>query len=473
MSPLAWSVPLYEPLRESLPVLRGVLSRATPVSMLLPSCALLVSPALCRALSRSRLSAVVAAAPPMQAKQMAQPMSQCLTRMAIELPDPQAKIPIVSETPVRCQCYGTPGIRGDRRGSQAGLNCGNANTVMPITYPMRNSQDDSCRRWPLMQPAQLLSALAAGEPVSGAGLAAQTGITRAAIWKQIEVLRARGVPIEAQGAAGYRLPWPLQMLDAEKIRAAMPAPLAQQLGAFEVHWELDSTSSELQRRGATAADFSILLAETQTAGRGRRGRPWLSPPGLNLYLSCLKRFDHGFAALGGLSLAIGVIVMRTLKTLGVAGAGLKWPNDLLAADGKLGGILVELSGEYQGPCAAIIGIGLNLRLTPALREQAGQPASDMAALTNDSPPDRNRVAATLISALIEGLHQFERDGFAGFANEYALHDLLKDQPLQLSGALGLFDGIGAGVDDRGALQVRMSDGSVRQVDSAEVTVRRA
>lgn len=324
-----------------------------------------------------------------------------------------------------------------------------------------------------MQPAQLLSALAAGEPISGAGLAAQTGITRAAIWKQIEVLRARGVPIKAQGAAGYCLPWPLQMLDVENIRAAMPRQLAQTLGALEVHWELDSTSSELQRRGSSAPDFSVLLAETQTAGRGRRGRQWLSPPGLNLYLSCLKRFDQGFAALGGLSLAVGVIAMRTLETLGISGAGLKWPNDVLTADGKLGGILVELSGEYQGPCAAIIGIGLNLRLTPALREQAGQPASDLAALTNDAPPDRNHVAATLITALVDGLQQFERDGFVDFAGEYARHDLLKDQPLQLSGALGSFDGIGAGVDARGALQVSLSDGSLRQVDSADVTVRRA
>ncbi len=324
-----------------------------------------------------------------------------------------------------------------------------------------------------MQPAQLLSALAAGEPVSGAGLAAQAGITRAAIWKQIEVLRARGVPIEVQGGAGYRLPWPLQMLDAAKISAAMPSAIAQKLGALDVQWELDSTSTELQRRGAGAADLSVLLAETQTAGRGRRGRPWLSPPGLNIYLSCLKRFDQGFAALSGLSLAIGVIVMRTLETLGIAGAGLKWPNDVLADGGKLGGILVELSGEYQGPCAAIVGIGLNLRLTSALREQAGQPVSDMAALNNGTPPDRNRVAAVLIAALVQGLQQFEREGFASFAGEYARHDVLNAQPLQLSGALGSFDAVGAGVDARGALQVRMGDGSMRLVDSAEVTVRRA
>ena len=333
-----------------------------------------------------------------------------------------------------------------------------------------------------MQPAQLLAALAPGKPLSGASLAVQAGVTRAAIWKQVEALRARGVPIEARGAAGYRLPWPLQMLDEGQIRAALPASLARSLGTLEIHWELDSTSSELLRRGAQAADFSVLLAETQTAGRGRRGREWLSPPGLNLYLSCLKRFEQGFAALAGLSLAIGVIVLRALETLGIAGAGLKWPNDLLAVaapdsrdgpGGKLGGILVELSGEYQGPCAAVIGIGLNLRLTSALREQAGQPACDLATLAGGAPPDRNRVAAALIEALVDGLRQFERDGFAAFVADYARHDLLRDQSLQLSGALGGFDGVGVGVDARGALQVRMADGGVRLVDSADVTVRRA
>ncbi|OOG66363.1 biotin--[acetyl-CoA-carboxylase] ligase [Rhodanobacter sp. B04] len=329
-----------------------------------------------------------------------------------------------------------------------------------------------------MQPAQLLAMLAAGEPLSGTSLAEQAGVTRAAIWKQVEVLRARGVPIEARGAAGYRLPWSLQMLDAKLIRTMLPPTLARRLGALEVHWELDSTSSELQRRGAVAKDFSVLLAETQTAGRGRRGRKWLSPPGLNLYLSCLKRFESGFAALSGLSLAVGVIVLRAMESLDIAGAGLKWPNDLLAIEdgrpgGKLGGILVELSGEYQGPCAAIIGIGLNLRLTPALHAQAGQPASDIAALAGGTPPDRNRMAAALIAGLVEGLEQFERDGFAGFVADYGRHDLLHGQPLQLSGSLGMFGGIGAGVDHRGALQVRLADGSLRSIDSGDVTVRRA
>jgi BirA family transcriptional regulator, biotin operon repressor / biotin---[acetyl-CoA-carboxylase] ligase len=323
-----------------------------------------------------------------------------------------------------------------------------------------------------MQAQQLLAALASGEAVSGAQLADRSGVTRAAIWKQVETLRARGVPVEARGAAGYRLPWPVQLLDATRIRAALPRTCASRLGALEVHWELDSTSSELQRRLGETADFSMVLAETQTAGRGRRGRSWLSPPGLNLYLSCLKRFDRGFAALSGLSLAVGTMVLRAIDSLGIEGAGLKWPNDVLADGGKLAGVLVELSGEYQGPCAAVIGVGLNLRLTEALREQAGQPACDLATLATDLP-DRNLVAARLIAALVEGLREFERHGFASFAEDYARHDLLAGRQLKLSGAQGHFEGTGAGVDARGALQVRLADGALRSVDSADVTVRRA
>ncbi|BDU20137.1 biotin--[acetyl-CoA-carboxylase] ligase [Dyella sp. GSA-30] len=322
-----------------------------------------------------------------------------------------------------------------------------------------------------MQARDVLTALATGEAISGATLAETAGVTRAAIWKQIETLRAKGVPIEARGASGYRLPWPLQMLDERTIRSQLPGTVASRLGALEVHWELDSTSTELQRRLADAPDMSFVLAETQSAGRGRRGRSWLSPPGLNLYLSCLKRFDAGFAALSGLSLALGVVVLRALDSLGVAGAGLKWPNDLLSEQGKLGGILVELSGEYQGPCAAVIGIGLNLRLTDALRAQAGQPSDDLARLNGGTPPDRNRVAAALIHALVDGLAEFERDGFAGFAQAYRPYDLLLGKSLHLTGALGELDGIGAGVDARGALLLETSEG-LRRVDSADVSVRR-
>lgn len=322
-----------------------------------------------------------------------------------------------------------------------------------------------------MQAQELLAALADGGTVSGALLADRAGVTRAAIWKQVEALRSKGVPVESRGTAGYRLPWSVQLLERKAIGDALPPSVRAQLGVLELHWEIDSTSSEIQRRSSDLLDLSVVLAETQSAGRGRRGRSWLSPPGLNVYLSCLKRFDAGFAALSGLSLAVGVIVMRTLTALGIEGAGLKWPNDVLSERGKLAGILVELSGEYQGPCAAIIGVGLNVRLTPALIEQAGQPVNDLASLAGGHAPDRNLVAAALIAALVEGLGQFEREGFAAFTDEYASYDQLRGRALHLEGALGPLDGIGAGVDARGALLLQTATG-LRAIDSADVSVRR-
>ncbi|MBB3225923.1 BirA family biotin operon repressor/biotin-[acetyl-CoA-carboxylase] ligase [Luteibacter sp. Sphag1AF] len=323
-----------------------------------------------------------------------------------------------------------------------------------------------------MLARDLLEALAGGEAVSGAALARQAGVTRAAVWKQIESLRLKGVPVEARVGGGYRLPWRTELLEAASIRAQLPPELAHDLGLLEVHWDIDSTSSELQRRQHTLDDNSIVIGEMQSAGRGRRGRPWLSPPGMNLYLSMLKRFDNGFAAMSGLSLAVGVILMRTLDDLGVRTAGLKWPNDVLAGNAKLAGILVELSGEYLGPCSAIIGIGVNIRLPDSLHELAEQPITDLAALRGGEPPGRNLVAATLIRHLVDGLRAFERHGFAGFVDDYAQYDLLKGEPLRIFGAQNEFTGTGDGVDARGALRVIRDDGQAVAIDSADVSVRK-
>ncbi len=319
----------------------------------------------------------------------------------------------------------------------------------------------------VLQPREVLKTLASGNPASGAELAARVGVTRAAVWKHVDALREQGLPIDARTGLGYRLPWPLRLLDADLIRSEIKGPKP---GALEVHWELDSTSSELARRQDELPDLSVVMAEGQHSGRGRRGRPWLSPPGLNIYLSCLKRFDQGFAGLSGLSLAVGVAVTQALEDVGVTEAGLKWPNDVLAKGQKLAGILVELSGEYQGPCVAIVGVGVNVRLTRSMHDDIGQPATDLAELSHGDPPDRNRLAACLIMRLRDGLARFDADGFAAFADEFARLDVLKGKRLHLSGAMGDFDGTGAGVDATGALRVRTRKGEIR-VDSGEVTVR--
>ena len=324
-----------------------------------------------------------------------------------------------------------------------------------------------------MLARDLLEALAGGDSVSGAALARKAGVTRAAVWKQIESLRLKGVPVEAKVGGGYRLPWPTELLDGQRIRAALAPAVSAQVGMLEVHWEIDSTSSEIARRIPVLDDLAFVMAETQSAGRGRRGRPWLSPPGMNLYLSVLKRFDSGFASLSGLSLAVGVMLIRALGEVGIRTAGLKWPNDVLAGNAKLAGILVELSGEYSGPCAAVIGVGVNIRLPDNMHERADQPITDLASIVGGDPPARNRFASVVVAELTEGLLTFERHGFAAFAGEYATNDLLRGASLRIIDPRGEYDAVGQGVDERGALRVRRAGGEVVTVDSAEVSVRRS
>lgn len=318
----------------------------------------------------------------------------------------------------------------------------------------------------------LLSELSSARAVSGTELAARLGVTRAAVWKQIETLRALGLAIEAMPGAGYRLRWPIELLDAGIIYANLSPAQRARLGELDIRWHIDSTNNELMRRAADASvDLIACLAETQSAGRGRRGRQWYSPLAGNVYCSLLRRFPQGMAGLSGLSLASGIAVVRALADCGVTGIGLKWPNDVLADGRKLAGILVELGGEFLGPCHAVIGIGINLRLHAA-DGVIDQPWIDLAHLTYGTAPSRNHLAARLIARLLEALDVFAEQGFAAFVDAYAQYDLLAGKSIHVSTPHGTQEGIAIGVDARGALRVRQA-GEIHSYDSVEITVRTA
>ncbi len=314
---------------------------------------------------------------------------------------------------------------------------------------------------------ELLRQLATGNAVSGEVLAAQLGVTRAAVWKQIATLRSLGLPIEARSRAGYRMPWPMQLMQlpliASKLGTAAASPI-------HLHWELDSTQDELARLLPDAPDLTVVLAEYQTLGRGRRSHGWLSPPGLGITLSCLKRFAGGPAVLSGLSIAMGVCVVQALTRAGVPRLQLKWPNDVVTDHGKLAGILIEVSGEYDGPSVVRVGVGLNVRLSPTVHHTLDQAVTDLATLCGGTPPDRNDLAARVIEHLRIGLLRFEQEGLAPFAQDFAHIDWLAGKPLSVRGPHGMQSGIGRGIDARGALRVE-NDGCITSVYSDKVSVR--
>ena len=314
----------------------------------------------------------------------------------------------------------------------------------------------------------LLARLVAG-PASGAALARELGLTRAAIWKRIEALRLAGVDIDAHPARGYRLRVPLELLAAEAITAATGPAARAELAGLEVDFETDSTQRQAQRLPPPTHGSRVHFAERQTAGQGRRGRAWHSPLAANLTVSIARRFAGGFAALSGLSLAVGVAVAEALREAGYPQVRLKWPNDLLADGRKLGGILIELRGEAMGPCDAVVGIGINVRMPPGERG-IDQPWCDLASLA--PPPGRNALAARLLDHVLPALAQFDRDGLAPFAPRWAAFDALAGRPVRLHQGGQASDGIALGIDTSGALRVRHADGE-RAWHGGEASVRDA
>lgn len=331
-----------------------------------------------------------------------------------------------------------------------------------------------------MDDRALLEQLIRG-PATGDALAQAAGQTRAAVWKRIESLRQAGIGIAAQPGRGYALSHPLDLLEAGTIRAALPQAVAEQVSTLEVAWSIDSTNSALLRRGATeGGGADILLAERQTGGRGRRGRVWVSPLAAHLYLSLARGFGGGLARLGGLSLVAGVAAAEALRSLGFDMVRLKWPNDIVvvAPEGlrKLGGLLIEGSGEHAGPARAVIGLGLNVRMPEAAARGIDQPWCDLAgllALQSARLPDRSALAAAVLAHVLPALEVFDAEGLTPFLPRYAALDALMGQSITLHSATSTQAGIALGVAEDGALRVRLPDGSEQRMHAGEVSVRRA
>ena len=317
----------------------------------------------------------------------------------------------------------------------------------------------------------LLRQLADGEFHSGELLARRFGVTRATVCNALQDVENLGLTLYSVRGRGYRLARPLQWLDMDLIRAGLGA--AGDDLRIEILDHATSSNALLLRRAALGeAGAAVLAVEYQTAGRGRLGRAWHSALGDALSFSLLWRFESGLAALSGLSLAVGVAMVRALAELGVPGIGLKWPNDVLLNDGKLAGILIEAQGDMLGPSAVVIGIGLNLTVPEALRARIDQTVSDLAAL--DMPlPERNLVLAVSLKNLVSVLREFAEYGFAPLRAEWESHHVFQQCAVRLSLPDGSqVAGTALGVTDGGALRLATGQG-VRMFNAGEVSLRRA
>ena len=320
---------------------------------------------------------------------------------------------------------------------------------------------------------RLLGMLADGELHSGSALAERLGVSRAAIWKQIQQLEELGLVISAAAGKGYRLQAPIEMFEVARLQAELDPAVRAGLESLELLWSVPSTSDYLlQSLAAGAGAPAAVIAEIQTGGRGRRGRAWLAPAGGAICLSLSWRFPVSPANLSCLGLAAGVGTLRALHACGVGGARLKWPNDIVLAGGKLAGLLIDVRGEAGGPLQVVVGAGVNFALNEATREAVVKSGGLRPACIADSNTQagRNKIAAQLVTQLYRALEVFAAEGFAPFAAEWNESDALCGREVIVSDQGSATTGIARGIADDGRLRLEV-EGRTQYFVTGDISLR--
>lgn len=316
---------------------------------------------------------------------------------------------------------------------------------------------------------RLIELLADGEFHSGEELGQTMGVSRASINQYISGLDEIGLTPYKVVGRGYKLPFVLQLLNEAKVKQQLDK--TQPMPPFAIHRVVTSTNDVL-KDGLTANSpaGTCIVAEAQTAGRGRRGRRWHSPFGTNLYLSMYWPLEQGLNGAMGLSVAIGVALARLLEQAGVANVQLKWPNDIHIAGKKIAGILVELEGSAGEQARAVVGIGLNMSMPAASDESAiDQPWTD---LTKELPKplNRNEWVARLIQACAATLRDYDDTGLSSFMDDWQHFDRFMNKEVRLIFGQREVVGYAKGIDKDGALLVT-HDGATHRYHSGELSIR--
>lgn len=312
---------------------------------------------------------------------------------------------------------------------------------------------------------KLLNLLKDGRFHSGQALGEALGVSRSAVWKQLQHLETElNLTLHKVRGRGYQLAAPLALLESQAIASYCEG----EQWPLYIHDAIDSTNAEALRCVAQGypAPF-LVLAERQSAGRGRRGRQWVSPFAENLYYSLVLRVEGGMRQLEGLSLVVGLAVMRALQSFGVKGAGLKWPNDLLVGDQKLAGILLELVGDPADVCHVVLGIGINVNMQ--VNDQVDQQWTSMRREVGVAI-DRNQLVARLNLQLQHELARHRRYGFAAFQEEWEQAHLWQGRKVSLIAGSSQTDGVVLGVDGQGGLRLEV-EGVEKSFSGGELSLR--
>jgi len=311
----------------------------------------------------------------------------------------------------------------------------------------------------------LIELLADGQCHSGEEIGRRLGVSRTAVWKQLQKLSDLGLDVTSLKGRGYRLSRKIDLLDQLEICQQLSSQVYAKIDVLDVLFAVDSSNTYALKNGLPVNEGKayICFAEFQSQGRGRRGRQWVSPLGCNLYSSFVWQFEEGAAVLEGLSLAVGVAVVKAIETLGVEGLSLKWPNDILLMGKKLGGVLLEMSGDPSGQCQVVIGIGINVGMPEGQNID-----QSWAALGSDT--SRICLASRLVDQVVPLLASYTVDGFSFYRDDWLARDAFFGQQVSVLSGSHVTSGIACGVERNGALLLNVG-GAERAFYGGELSLR--
>ncbi|MGL4578021.1 MAG: bifunctional biotin--[acetyl-CoA-carboxylase] ligase/biotin operon repressor BirA [Shewanella xiamenensis] len=308
---------------------------------------------------------------------------------------------------------------------------------------------------------EILGLLSSEHFVSGEELATQLGISRAAVSKHVDALEDYGVAIYSVKGRGYKLANPISLIDSARLIQSID----NRCFYFD---EIPSTNGFMLSHTSELKSGDVCVAEYQSAGRGRRGRVWVSPYGHHLYFSQFWSFPQGMAQAMGLSLVVACSLVEVLKSFGVDNIGVKWPNDIYLNYKKLAGILIEMSGQADSECQLIIGIGVNMAMSEDQGKGIDQPWSDLSSLTD--MPNKTDLVIALHKQLKRDIQLFEREGLAAFKTRWQQADLFHSKEIRLLMGENHVDGICRGIDEQGAVLLEAADG-IQAYIGGEISLR--